>query len=171
MTCLQIWWRKSVGDQLKPWNNACLVSVVTEALCLHLLIFTRTATFLRVTDQCFLPRIAAQPAGQVATVAQANQVTKWNNLSTWFFLLCEITRLASALRGTEFTNAGKCLQCPLALWNSSAYFSLFGHMSNLFFFKCFMLTVMSYIIIMQCIRSIFFSSFLETLPLNFMVCI
>lgn len=49
VTGLEMWWRKSVGDQLKLWNNACLVSVAMAALPLHLLVFTYATTFLRVT--------------------------------------------------------------------------------------------------------------------------
>lgn len=126
VTCLQIWRRRSAGDQLKLWNNACLVSIAMEALSLHF--YTHCHIFKSYCSEHSLPRIAAQPAGKVATIAQANQVSKWNNLS-------EIAHLGSALRGPKFTNKGKCRQCPFALWNSSVCFSLFGHVSSVFFFK------------------------------------
>lgn len=89
VTCLQIWQRQSVGDQLKPWNNACLVSIAAKVLSLYLLIFAHAATFLWVTALS-VPYLD-QPAGKVAIFAQANQVSKWNNLSIWFFLLHEVT--------------------------------------------------------------------------------
>lgn len=131
MTCLRIWWKKTGGDQRKLWNYAELASAATEALSPRLLIFKHTATFLRVTALRIL-YLELQPAVKVATVAQANQVNKWNNLSTWYFILHEITHLPSALRETQLTNAGKCLQWPFGLWNSSVYFSLFGHVSSIF---------------------------------------
>lgn len=78
VTCLQIWGKKSVGDPLKPWNNACLNSTATEswsfALFSHML-----PHFKSFCSECYLPRIAAQPTNKVATVAQTNQVSEWSN--------------------------------------------------------------------------------------------
>lgn len=77
VTCLQIWGKKSAGDPLMPWNNACLDSAATESGSFafsHMLLH-----FKSFCSECYLPRISAQPTGKVATAAQADQVNEWSN--------------------------------------------------------------------------------------------
>lgn len=74
VTCLQIWGKKSVGDPLKPWNNACLDSAATASWSSAL--FHTWCHTLRVSPSVTYLELLFSPTGKVATAAQANQVNE-----------------------------------------------------------------------------------------------
>lgn len=72
VTCLQIWGKKSVGDPLKPWNNACLDSAATKSRSFAL--FHTCCHILRVSalSVTYLEMLLSQ----LARFAQTNQVNE-----------------------------------------------------------------------------------------------